>query len=270
MTPSRKSRSLRRRAPETQTRSPESQWFWDHYEWAAGEIVDMFAGQEISLAGRRVADVGSGDGIMALGLCQKAKPARLTGFDVRLTDSANLLRRATEEGVATELPPELEFRESTPEKTSAQDGEFEIAYSWSAFEHIADPTAVLSEIRRILTPTGTFMLQLWPFYLSARGSHLWEWFPDEFHHLRSAPADVAAELRASSTHPERTAYMADEFDHLNRITLAGLQRAVLASGFDVRRLELITLPTALTPDIGWYSWADLAVSGIKLIATPRR
>lgn len=225
----------------------------------------------MSLEGKNVADIGCGDGIMALGVCQKARPARLTGFDIRLTDENHLLASASAEGVVSELPAQLEFRQSTPTTTQAAEGEFEFAYSWSAFEHIAEPIAVLTEIRRILVPHGALFLQLWPFYHSARGSHLWEWFPEEFHHLRAAPVDVVSEMRATPAGDGRlTEYMAGEFEHLNRITLAELQRAVLTGGFDVRRLELLSLPTALTPDLGRYSWADLAVSGVKLIATPRQ
>jgi 2-polyprenyl-3-methyl-5-hydroxy-6-metoxy-1,4-benzoquinol methylase len=207
---------------------------------------------------------------MALGVCEKARPARLTGFDLRPTDRDQLLELARAEGALSELPATLEFRQSAPTTTPARDGEYEIVYSWSAFEHIADPIAVLSEIRRIIVPHGVFFLQLWPFYLSARGSHLWEWFPEEFHQLRSYPVEVVAEMKNLDTETkQRTEYMASEFERLNRITLAELQRAVLVAGFDVRRLELLTLPTALTPDLGRYSWADLAVGGVKLVATPR-
>jgi hypothetical protein len=43
---------------------------------------------------------------------------------------------------------------------------------------------------------------------------------------------------------------------------------MLAAGFVVRRLELLTSPSRLTPELGRYSWLDLGVGGIKLIATP--
>jgi ubiquinone/menaquinone biosynthesis C-methylase UbiE len=224
----------------------------------------------MALDGRKIADIGCGDGIMALGVSHQARPAQLIGFDINLTDSEYLLGRARAEGVAAGLPAGLEFRQSTPLSTPAPDDEFDFVYSWSAFEHIAEPISVLAEIRRILRPEGVFFLQLWPFYLSARGSHLWDWFPDEFHQLRENHQDVVAQMGVSDRHSvEWTHYMANEFERLNRITLQELQRAVLAGGFDVRRLELISLPTALTPELGRYSWADLAVSGVKLAATLR-
>ena len=54
-------------APEpAPVRSPESQWFWEHYEWAAGEIVDFTTSAGVRLEGADVADIGTGDGILAL------------------------------------------------------------------------------------------------------------------------------------------------------------------------------------------------------------
>lgn len=250
-------------------KEPESQWFWDHYRWAAGEIASSCAEAGIDLTGRDLADVGCGDGIMALGLCHRVSPRRLTGYDIVPTDPGGLRERARREGVADELPPELAFQASAPERIPAPDGEFHFVYSWSAFEHIANPLPVLREIRRILRPDGHFFLQLWPFYRSAKGSHLWDWFPEDFHHLRANERDVVEALQQSDRHtPEWTGYMTREFERLNRITLDELQRAVLGAGFEVHRLELMTSPVHLTPDLGRYSWADLAISGIKLVALP--
>lgn len=256
-------------AAQSRGTTPESAWFWEHYDGAAGDIATTARECGIELKGRQIADFGCGDGIMALGLCRLVEPSQLVGFDVNLTDSQNLVRRAREENALDgDLPSQLSFRRSEPTAAPADDDAFDFVYSWSAFEHIAEPVGVLREIRRILRPHGSFFLQLWPFYLSARGSHLWDWFPEEFHHLRANHRDIIAEMRRSERHSEQwTAYMSEEYERLNRITLDELQRAVLASGFDVRRLELITLPTILTPELGRYSWADLAVSGIKLVAT---
>src|SRR5205807_894976 len=122
------------------------------------------------------------DGILCLGVAHKGRPSRLVGFDVNPTDVHHLGRRAQEEGV----PPTadgLEFQGCEPDRLPAPDNSFDIATTWSAFEHIADPQAVLREIRRILRPSGVLFLQLWPFYYSERGSHLWDWFPEGFHHL---------------------------------------------------------------------------------------
>jgi ubiquinone/menaquinone biosynthesis C-methylase UbiE len=254
-----------------QPRSPDSQWFWDHYDQATGEIVEFCVTTGVELAGRQIADIGCGDGIMALGLCRRANPDRLVGFDIVPTNADQLLTRAQAEGVTNALPAELEFRASAPSGIPAADHEFDFAYSWSAFEHIEDPVGVLQEIRRILRPTGHFFLQLWPFHRSAKGSHLWDWFEEDFHHLLENERDTVAKLEESDRHSkEWTAYMTREFEHLNRITPDELQRSLLAGGFDVRRVELITAPFQLTPALARYPWTELGITGIKLMALPRQ
>jgi ubiquinone/menaquinone biosynthesis C-methylase UbiE len=258
------------RVVSRQPDNADSQWFWDHYETAAGEIAAFCEVCQVKLAGREIADVGCGDGIMALGLCERAHPQRLVGFDIVPTDPESLLARAQAQRAVSSLPAELEFRGSSPTGIPAGDGEFDFVYSWSAFEHIEAPVGVLREIRRILRPTGHFFLQLWPFHRSAKGSHLWDWFPEDFHHLVRNERDTVEALHASDRHsPEWTTYMAREFEHLNRITPGELQRSMLAGGFEVQRVELMTAPFHLTPELQRYSWADLGISGIKLMATPR-
>jgi len=168
------------------------------------------------------------------------------------------------------LPAELEFRQSAPSSTPAEDASFDLVYSWSAFEHIGDPVGVLREIRRIIRPGGVFFLQLWPFYHSAKGSHLWDWFEQDFHHLLAGEREIVEQMRASDRHDGGwTEYMAREFEQLNRVTLGELQRAVLTAGFDVRRLELLSSTVLLTPELARYSWSDLGIGGIKLLAAPR-
>jgi ubiquinone/menaquinone biosynthesis C-methylase UbiE len=255
--------------PLALSRNPDSQWFWEHYEDAASQVIETFEAEGISLTDKMVADVGCGDGIIDLGILHKARPRQLIGFDVNLTDAEHLSRRAQAEGVSDSDWHGLSFEGSETARLPAEDGTFDLVISWSAFEHISRPRDVLREIHRILAPGGAFFLQLWPFYLSAKGSHLWEWFPEDFHHLQRPEAEIVEEVRASDLKPaDWTQMMAHEFQHLNRITVDELQRSMLAAGFVVRRLELMSNPCQLTPELGRYSWLDLAVGGIKLIATP--
>jgi ubiquinone/menaquinone biosynthesis C-methylase UbiE len=263
--------AIKRRIASTTDMSDESRWFWDHYEFAPNQILSFANDCGLSLEGRDVADIGCGDGIMALGVCTGGRPTRLVGFDIVPTNTEVLAARARGERVLDgDLPAQLEFRQSSPQQTPAQDAEFDFVYSWSAFEHVLEPISVLSEIRRILRPEGHFFLQLWPFFHSPKGSHLWDWYDDEFHHLKSTGREVVDQLAESDRHPpDLTSYMSREFEHLNRITVDELQRSVLAAGFEVRRLELITTPVILTPDLGRYAWTDLAIGGIKFLAVPR-
>jgi SAM-dependent methyltransferase len=249
--------------------------FRSQYEEAAQAIIDFLGGVQISMTGQDVADIGCGDAIIDLGLAHKAKPRRLIGYDLDLVEEgvrSDLTRAATQAGVSPELPPCLGFARAEPLSIPAEDESFDLVISWSAFERIADPAVVAREMRRIIRPTGVLFLQLWPFYYSAHGSHLWEWFPgEEFVQLRRSPDEIAAVLRANPQGPtpdwhERTL---GEFGALNRITLDELQRALLAGGFAVRLVEVDAPIVNLPAETARYRLADLAIAGVKLLALPR-
>jgi 2-polyprenyl-3-methyl-5-hydroxy-6-metoxy-1,4-benzoquinol methylase len=253
-------------APET-PRDPEAQWWHDHYEWAVGEVIDFVVGAGGSLEGATVADVGCGDGIIDLGLAVRAKPARLVGYDLRPTDTALLLERSRRQGGPAELPGNLEFAATEPLRIPAGDATYDAVVTWSAFEHVRDPVAVLREVRRVLKPGGLLFLQLWPFYHSERGSHLWDWFPEGFHHLDRTEEEIAEAMRASDRQ-ERLEYMLGEYRTLNRIDLDGLQRAVLAGGFGITQVELVSHRVMIPPRLMRYPLSQLAIGGVKLLATP--
>jgi hypothetical protein len=68
---------------------------------------------------------------------------------------------------------------------------------------------VLDEVRRILRPDGHFFLQLWPFYHSAKGSHLWQWFDEDFHHLLANERDIVAQVAADDRQAARVGRLHD-------------------------------------------------------------
>jgi hypothetical protein len=118
-----------------------------------------------------------------------------------------------------------------------------------------------------LRPGGTLFLQLWPFYRSDRGSHLWDWFPESHHHLLEHEDDIVERMLASDVHePDFTNYMAEEFRRLNRVTLEELHRSLLAAGFRVSRLELMTQAVQIPHALSRYPLADLAIGGVQLLA----
>jgi ubiquinone/menaquinone biosynthesis C-methylase UbiE len=261
---------MRRARRRLTVAGPEETWFRDHFDVAPREIQTFLRSAAIDPAGLRVADLGCGDGIMALSVALKLKPAELVGFDVNETDVEGLLRRARAQRAAADLPANLTFTRCSATELPAPDASFDLVYTWSAFEHVHHPVEVLREIRRVLTRDGILFLQLWPFYLSERGSHLWQWFPQPFHHLLSSHEEIEAEMRAGMPEDDfMTNYMLDEFKKLNRITVDELQAALLAAGFDIVRLELITHLVGLDPELARrYRLSDLGVSGVKLLARP--
>jgi SAM-dependent methyltransferase len=249
----------------------ESKWFWDHYDAAAGEVITSLADAGISLTGRELADIGCGDGITDLGIAHKAEPRRLVGYDVDRTNDQLLQLAAAREGVPSELPECLEFHASEEVAIPAADASFDAVVSWSAFEHVAQPALLATEIRRVLRGDGVLFLQLWPFYLSEHGSHLWDWFENEpFVQLRYGLEEIEARVTENQigADPAWCARMLHEYRSLNRITIDELQGALLAGGLVIRKAELYTSVIDIPHELAHHRLADLAVSGIKLLAIP--
>lgn len=244
-------------------------WFAEHYGDAADQVIEFLAGDALDMTGADVADVGCGDGIIDLGVAHKARPRTLVGFDIVPTDPDWLLDRARAEGVAEELPDVLEFRACDPHTLPAEDDSFDFVFTWSAFEHVEDPVAVFREIRRILRPGGILMLQIWPLYHSEHGAHLWQCLPDSFVHLIRSPADIEAEVRATTTHtPEETDDFIEVFATLNKVTIDDLQRAMLAASLRVAKLEIQSEAVHIPPELARRSLSHLGISGVKLLGVP--
>jgi SAM-dependent methyltransferase len=242
-------------------------WFTEHYEQAADRILYFLGGDGISLEGKQVADLGCGDGIIDLGLTLKGRPEQLIGYDLMEVDTVALLRGARAAGVVDELPASLAFERSAPVSFPAADGRFDIVISWSVFEHVDDPVALLGEVRRVIQPDGCFFLQLWPFFNSEHGGHLWRHYDGPYpHHLRS-DEEILDDVRGrQATDPRRSAE--DEYRSLNRLTLDDLQRALLVNRFAVVKFglmaDVVHVPQALTH----RPLSELGIGGIELLAKP--
>jgi len=241
-------------------------WWQAHFEQAAGQVIDFFAGDGISLEGKTVADIGCGDGIIDLGVALQAKPDRLVGFDILVHDIEELAERAATFAGIEKLPDNLYFCTSEPTRLPAEDDEFDYVISWSAFEHIADPVAILHEIRRVLRPHGVLFIQLWPFYHSAHGTHLVDWFPDGFAQFRHSQDAILRRIRSSGGDQALASDMIEAFLTLNQITADGLQDAMRQAGFRIVKVALSSEAVHIPPEAAHLPLSQVAISGIKLLA----
>ena len=263
----------RREAPspvaDPATLDPTAKWFDEHFHEAADHVFEFLQSGGLTLEGMEVADIGCGDGIIDLALTLRGRPRRLVGYDVNPTRVDVLLEQAGRyEGIEA-LPKNLSFEVSDPVRIAAADGSYDVVVTWSAFEHVGAPEQLLREMRRIVRPTGVLFLQLWPFYHSSRGSHLWDWFPEPFHHLLQDDAEISAAMRADACHePGWTEYMLAEYLTLNRITLDDLQAALNAAGFAIRLFEPMTHRTHVPAGLERFPLSTLAIAGVKLLAAP--
>ncbi len=244
-------------------------WFSDHFDGAAQQVIDFITADGIELAGAAIADIGSGDGIIDLGVVLKAQPAKLVGYDLKAADPEALRRSMAAAGVEQPLPSQdvLAFVQSEPARIPAPNDTFDVAISWSVFEHVSNPVEMLQEVHRILKPDGIFFLQLWPFFHSRHGGHLWLTIDEPFAHLTHSPFELDEQLKGEpATDPSRPAD--DEFRSLNRITLDGLQRALLAAHLRIAKIELMSEASHVPASLAHLPISDLAISGVKLLAVP--
>ena len=245
-----------------------STWFREHFDTAAAEVIDFLAASGIELTGREVADVGTGDGIIDLGVALKAKPTQLVGFDISETDPERLLALAKREGVAKKLPSELDFRLSEPTRLPWDDNSFDVVFSWSTFEHVAEPIPLLRDIHRVMRPLGVLMIQLWPLFHSQHGSHLWQYFPEGFVQLLCPDVEIETAVRQNpGPDVEWSEKLLTEFRSCNRITLDGLHAALSAAGFRVSKIELMSETVVVPPELKQVPLSLLGISGAKLLAT---
>jgi ubiquinone biosynthesis O-methyltransferase len=99
--------------------------------------------------GLTVLDVGCGAGFMAEAMAVRG--ARVAGID----PSAEAIGVATERLGANRLA--IDYRVGTGEALPFADAAFDVVVCVDVLEHVADPRAVLSEIRRVLRPEGWFL-----------------------------------------------------------------------------------------------------------------
>lgn len=241
-------------------------WFRQHAEVAAQEILDFLDDAGWAMSGRRVLDLGCGDGFIDLGLARQGNPMRLIGTDLEPTDTDEL-EQLCEEVYGEPLPTTLEFRQCEVDSIPLPDRSMDLVVSWSAFEHVDYPVQVLKEVRRVLRPRGAVFIQIWPLYWSEHGSHFWYWFPEGWEHLRRSVADVRSEVAESTDlSGDVVDAMLVDFDSLNRLTVGELQRAILAAGLRITRVELMTGTIEVPPGLEHLPVLDLLSAGIKLLA----
>lgn len=99
--------------------------------------------------GMRVLDLGCGPGVAACTLAGEVPAGSVTGLDIseELLAQANLHR--TQLGIEN-----LAFQRGSVYELPFADDSFDFVYGRFVFQHLADPTHALAEIRRVLKPGG--------------------------------------------------------------------------------------------------------------------
>ena len=97
--------------------------------------------------GMRLLDAGCGPGSITAGLVKYVAPGEVVGVDAE----PGILETAREFGAGV---PNLSFEEASVYALPYEDNSFDVAYAHQLMQHLADPTAALREMGRVVRPGG--------------------------------------------------------------------------------------------------------------------
>jgi SAM-dependent methyltransferase len=183
-----------------------------------------------------VLDFGCGEGIAALGLALGFHPRRVVGVDI-MPDPARCLEVAKKNLPIESLPECLQLHQVEPGHLHDSEDRFDLAYSWSVFEHVdqtlLDPSLAL--IRAALRPGGLFLAQIAPLYYSAEGSHLNHVLTEPWVHLRTQQNRLEDMLRRAVSDATEADALWSTYCTLNKITHQDLVSRISNNGFEILR-----------------------------------
>jgi ubiquinone/menaquinone biosynthesis C-methylase UbiE len=126
------------------------------------EYLNNSISQHIELSGKRILEIGCGNGSLLKFIAVNSNPKYITGIDLKLSEWW---------GVGESSGTNWEVRDGNAEELSFADESFDVVISFSTFEHIHDIEKALREIKRVLKPSGRFYTEFVPIWTSAAGHH---------------------------------------------------------------------------------------------------
>lgn len=208
-------------------------------------VRDWFA-PYAPVEGAELLDFGCGEGIAALGLALGFRPKRVVGVDI-MPDPERCLTVARKHLDIDSLPAHLELHRVQPGHLHNDTDRFDLAYSWSVFEHVDQGLLdqSLALIRSALRPGGFFLAQIAPLYYSAEGSHLSHVLTQPWVHLRVQQNRLEDMLRRAVADAREAEALWSTYCTLNRIAHQELLARMRSNGFEVMRT--FTTKQELTP-----------------------
>lgn len=99
--------------------------------------------------GMRVLDCGCGSGSITIGLAQHVQPGEVVGIDAQESSLGLARKLAAERGCTN-----VEFRVGDIYHLPYGENSFDAAFSHAVLEHLGDPLAALTEMHRVIRPSG--------------------------------------------------------------------------------------------------------------------
>lgn len=188
--------------------------------------IGVLLGEQVwnEIQGRTVIDFGCGAGSQAIELAQRGAQ-HVYGIDIQERWLA----------VAREQAQNENCRNVTFSHEPA--GPVDVIISIDAFEHFADPAAILKTMAGMLRPNGCVLVSFGPPWYHPLGGHLFSVFP--WAHLvftEQALCRWRSHIRNDGARRFR-----EVEGGLNQMTIKGFERLVRESPFQIERLEAIPI-----------------------------
>ncbi|OCJ07723.1 hypothetical protein A6U86_28780 [Rhizobium sp. AC27/96] len=241
-------------------------WLKSHFDTAAEKIVSSVFGIE----GKTVLSVGCGEPLIEFGVLSRGAK-RIVGLDIvpEIAGSfATTADKLSSNGfsVPADYSSRMEYVQYDGVDFPFEDASFDAVYSWGVFEHVADVRQVLSEMRRVMKPSSWGMVSVFPWFPSYYGSHLSDYIPEPFFHLKETDEWTKVKLEEyADKNPQArdlvTRHMWQEFKSLNRKSPEEFYRDVKSIGFSRHAWELLSYETTLTEAPNDATLSDLMICG---------
>jgi len=118
--------------------------------------------QKVSLEGKRILEIGCGNGDLLRTISNLYNPEHITGIDLMLDSWW---------GIKESSGKNWEVCDGNAENLKFNDSSFDVVITISTFEHIHNIDKALSEIRRVLKPHGRMYAITSPIWTSIIGHH---------------------------------------------------------------------------------------------------
>ncbi len=213
--------------------------------------MEVFFGPQIwrDLTDKTVLDFGCEGGIEAIDMA-KHGVRRVIGLDIREEPLASARLAAKRAGV-----------ENSCVFTTQTDEKVDVVISLDAFEHFADPPAILKVMRKLLKDDGYVLACFGPTWYHPLGGHGFSIFP--WSHLVFSESVLMRWYREDSGRP---AYHFDEVvGGLNQLTVKRFKKIVAQSEFEFESIEPVPIRKLKLLSNKWTREFTTAVVKCKLV-----
>jgi len=233
-----------------------------------------------NLAGLTVLDVGCGDMLADFGLLVRGSQ-HITGLDIWKHHESSIVEQTASRIRDAGLPVPKDYASKL--SYTSYDGvnfpfgndQFDLIFSWSAFEHIPDVPQVLSEIRRVVKPQGRVFLQVYPWFPSFWGSHLTDYIDEPFFHMNRPLDWVHEQLKKYAlAYPDNADFVLNhmwgQYQTLNKYSANMFLSDVMKTGFCIEQMQTILRLDYLELLPADVSVADVMAAGTYLLLRPAK